>query len=134
MRIDFHINFAGQCQKAFEFYQSILGGNIELLTYENSPAKNQVPENWLHKIVHGSFHFNNLQIAGTDVLPENYLAPQGFQLLLQMEANIEAGRVFDALSQDGLVIMPLQKTFWTQSFGIVTDQFGITWEINSNEE
>lgn len=39
MRIDFHMNFSGQCREAFEFYQSLLGGEIELLTYGASPAR-----------------------------------------------------------------------------------------------
>ena len=134
MRIDFHINFSGQCQEAFEFYQSILGGEVELLTYGNSPAKEDVPADWAEKIVHGSFAFNNLQITGADLLPENYQKLQGFQLLLQLNNSSEAQRIFDALAAGGIVTMPLQKTFWTDAYGIVTDRFGIPWEVNSNAE
>lgn len=134
MRIDFHINFSGQCQEAFEFYQSLLGGDIELLTYGGSPTQNTVPEDWQAKIIHGSFRLDNLHIAGADVLPESYLSPQGFQLLLQLDTSAESRRIFDALSQGGVISMPLQKTFWSHAYGIVTDKFGISWEINSNQE
>lgn len=134
MRIDFHINFSGNCREAFEFYQSILGGNLELLTYGDSPAKDNVPVDWHNKIVHGSFILNNLQIAGADVPPEDYRAPQGFQFLLQLESATEARRVFDALSEAGVITMPLQETFWTKAYGMFTDKFGVPWEINSNEE
>lgn len=133
MRIDFHINFSGQCQAAFEFYQSLLGGQVELLTYGNSPAKDSVPSGWTEKIVHGSFAFNNLQIAGADVLPESYQKLQGFQLLLQLNSAAEAQRIFDALAEGGVITMPLQKTFWSEAYGIVTDRFGVPWEVNSDD-
>ncbi len=134
MRIDFHINFAGQCQEAFEFYQSVLGGKIVLLTYGESPAKDIVPADWAKKIIHGSFIIKNLQIAGADVRPENYQKLQGCQLLLQLSNPADAARIFDALSTGGVVTMPLQKTFWSEAYGIVTDRFGVPWEVNCNDE
>jgi len=130
VRIDFHINFSGQCQEAFEFYQSLFGGEIQLLTYEDSPAAMDVPEGWRNKIVHGSFKINSLEIAGADVLPELYQVPQGFQLLLQFDSETESKRIFDALSQNGTVKMPLQKTFWSPCYGVVTDKFDVPWEVN----
>ncbi len=132
MRIDFHINFSGQCREAFEFYQSLLGGEIELLTYGASPARDSVPSAWAQKIVHGSFTFKGLQIAGADVLPENYQKLQGFQLLLQLNSSADAQRIFTALAEDGVITMPLQKTFWSDAYGIVTDRFGVPWEVNSD--
>ena len=43
----------------------------------------------------------------------------------------EAERVFSALAENGAVRMPLQKTFWSPAFGVLVDQFGTPWEINS---
>lgn len=42
----------------------------------------------------------------------------------------EAAPVFDALSEGGKVIMPLHKTFWAESFGMLTDRFGTPWIVN----
>ena len=42
----------------------------------------------------------------------------------------EAKRVFTALGEDGKVTMPLMKTFWTSSFGMLTDKFGVPWMVN----
>lgn len=64
MRMDFHVNFSGQCEEAFEFYRATLGSEIKLLTYENSPAKNEVPADWAGKVVHGSFRLNNVDKFG----------------------------------------------------------------------
>jgi PhnB protein len=130
MKINLHINFSGQCQEAFEFYQSILGGEIKLLTYGDSPAKKEIATDWHEKIVHGSFELQGLEIAGADVRPEHYQSPQGFHLLLQLESESEAKRIFNAFSEGGAIVMPLQNTFWSSCYGIVRDKFGISWEIN----
>ena len=130
MKIDLHINFPGNCQEAFVYYQSILGGEVQLLTYGDSQSETNVPEDWKYKIVHGSIKLNQLEIAGTDVPPDAYEAPRGFQLLLQLNNEAESRRIFDALSENGSITMPLQKTFWSPCFGIVVDKFGIAWEIN----
>ena len=79
--------------RGFEFYKSLLGGAIELLTYGNSPGAKTVPFEWRDKIVHGSFKINNLEIAGADVLHGQYQQPRGFQLLLQLEDEAEAKRI-----------------------------------------
>jgi PhnB protein len=49
---------------------------------------------------------------------------------LQPESEEEATRLFNALSADGKVTMPLQKTFWNATFGMCTDKFGIQWMVN----
>ena len=130
MRIDFHINFSGNCRQALSFYQSILGGHISLLTYGESPSDIDVPKEWNEKIIHGSITLKNFEMAGADLLPEQYKIPQGFHLLLQLESEAEGKRIFGAFSKGGSITMPLQKTFWSPCYGIVVDKFGISWEIN----
>ena len=133
MRIAFHINFSGQCEEAFEFYQAILGGETKFLSYENSPAKESTPLAWRKKIVHGSFTLNDMEIAGADVLPGQYYEPKGFQLLLQLTSEAESQCIVSAFSEGGCITMALQKTFWSPCYDIVVDRFGIPWEINCAE-
>lgn len=43
----------------------------------------------------------------------------------------ETGRkLFDALSDGGTVMMPYERTFFSQAFGMVTDRFGTSWMID----
>jgi uncharacterized glyoxalase superfamily protein PhnB len=42
----------------------------------------------------------------------------------------EAERIFRELSTEGRVVMPLEKTFWAERFGMVVDRFGVPWLIN----
>ena len=131
MRIDAHLHFCGRCQEAFEFYEELLDGSISLmLTYGDSPAADQFPTELQSKIIHANLRLNNIEIAGADVLPDQYEQPRGFHLILQMDDESESKRIFNALSKAGTVTIPLGKTFWSPCYGIVVDQFGISWEIN----
>jgi PhnB protein len=56
-------------------------------------------------------------------------AKGGFAISLGYEKAQDARRIFDALSQGGTVTMPMQKTFWAETFGMLTDRFGTTWFV-----
>jgi PhnB protein len=119
---------------AFRFYERCLGGKIVMmLTYGDSPAKDEVPAEWRDKIVHAAFALGNEILAGADVLPEQYRPPQGFYVLLSVDTAADAERIFRALSEGGVVQLPIQKTFWSSCFGVVVDRFGIPWEINGEQ-
>ena len=135
MRVNIHLLFCGQCQKAFEFYKDLLGGSITLmLTYGDSPAAEKAPGEWHSKIVHANLVVNDMVLAGADILPEQYERPQGYYVLLEIEEPSEAERIFKALSEGGSVQMPIQKTFWSVRFGVLVDRFVTPWEINCVQE
>lgn len=126
-----HLTFAGECEAAFRYYEQHLGGKIQmLLTFGASPARDEVPPEWHGKIVHGTIFVGDHELAGADALPADYQRPQGFYVLLHVDARAEAERIFAALSDGGDVRMPLQKTFWSPAFGVVVDRFGVPWEIS----
>lgn len=130
MEVSIHLAFDGQCAAAFQFYERVLGGKIvNLLAYGNSPMAEQVPPEWRGKIVHGTFAVGKTDIAGADALPEKYVKPQGFYVLLRVDDAMDAERIFSALAENGHVHMAIQQTFWSSRFGVLTDQFGIPWEI-----
>lgn len=54
----------------------------------------------------------------------------GVMLALQYEGVEDAHRAFDALAQGGTITMPLAPAFWAQTFGMVTDRFGVGWAVN----
>ena len=55
---------------------------------------------------------------------------KGMMLVIEMTDDAEAKHVFTALSEGGKVTMPLMKTFWSSSFGSLTDKFGVPWMVN----
>ena len=90
----------------------------------------QVPSEWQDKVMHGSLTVGGQVLMGGDVVPERYEEPKGFSLSLQIKSTADAERIFQELARDGRVMMPLEKTFWAERFGMVVDRFGIPWLIN----
>jgi PhnB protein len=134
MKLNPHVSFGGQCEDAFYFYERCFGGKIlTMLTYGNSPMAEQVPREWRGKIVHATLTVGDNVLMGADVLPEQYEKPKGFHLLIGTADPLEAERIFGTLSENGTVQMPLQKTFWAVRFGVLVDQFGVSWEINCEQ-
>ena len=132
MNISFHINFKGRCAEAFRFYEQRLGGVIDgLFQFKDTPASKTVPAEWQDKIVHGGILIGNVEIAGADVLPEQYHLPKGFSLLLRLESENDVKSKFKVLSDGGKVVMLPQKTFWSPCYAVVVDRFGVPWDLNS---
>ena len=80
--------------------------------------------------MHAGFAVGDTILMGSDALPERYQPPVGFSVSLDMKDPAEAERVFHTLAENGKVEMPIQQTFWSARFGMLTDQFGIPWMIN----
>ncbi len=135
MSVSIHLTFAGQCEAAFRFYERCLAGAFEtrvmLTRYGGTPMGPETPEHWRDKIVHASLTIGAVTLAGADLLPDAYEPPRGFFVLLDVPDAAQAERVFHALAEHGAVKMPIQQTFWARRFGVLVDQFGIPWEVNS---
>ena len=131
MQFSTHLLFSGECLEAFTFYADCFRAtSMRMLTYGDSPAAGETPANWRDKIVHATLTVGDSVLSGADVLPEQHERVSGFYVLLGVEDIPEAERIFDALAEEGVVRMPLQRTFWSPAFGVVIDRFGTPWEIN----
>ena len=133
MKLNPHISLAfnGQCEAAFRFYEQCLNGTISyMLTWGASPMAADAPPGWEGKIAHATLEIGDVGFAGSDVPPDRYEQPQGFQILLNMDDAVAAERIFQALAEDGTVVTPFQATFWASGFGVLVDRFGIPWSIN----
>jgi PhnB protein len=134
MKLYPHLAFNGECEAAFQFYAQCFGGEIiTMLAYGNSPMAEQAPREWRGKILHATLSFGDNVLAGSDSLPAQYERPRGFQVLLGVDDPAEAERMFNALAENGTVLMPIQQTFWALRFGVLVDRFGIPWEINCEQ-
>lgn len=131
MQLNPYLFFNGNCEMAFKFYEQHLGGKIEtMMTHAGTPAEAQTPPEWRDKILHASMSVGGTILMGSDAPPGHFQQPQGFSISLSLKEEAEAERLFQALSENGKISMPIQKTFWATRFGMVTDQFGIPWMID----
>jgi PhnB protein len=125
-----YLNFNGDCEAAFKFYAELLGGKIEMMmTHGESPIADQVPPEWRKKIIHARLTIGDKVLLGSDAPPDRYETPKGFSVTLGVEKPADVERIFKAFASHGTVQMPLAKTFFAESFGVVVDQFGTPWIV-----
>jgi PhnB protein len=135
MRLNAHLSFHGECEAAFRFYEECLDGKIAFqLTYAETPMAGDVPEEWRGKILHVRLDVGNDILTGADSWPGDAKAMKGFTMALHFNDAAQVERVFGRLAEGGKVTMPLQKTFWTSHFGVLTDRFGVPWMIIFNNQ
>jgi len=126
-----YLNFDGQCEEAFKFYERCLRAKLaSSFRYEGTPAAGQVPAGWGNKIMHACLVMGDQELMGADCPPDRYQKPQGFSVTIALQDAAEAERIFHELAENGTVQMPIQETFWATRFGMLVDQFGIPWMIN----
>ena len=126
MRLDTHLNFNGNCEQAFKFYEHVLGAKLQFkMTFGESPMADQVSPDWRDKLVHATLSLADRIVMGSDAPPGRYEPASGIQLSLNFSDPDEAERIFNALVQNGKVQMPIQQTFWSPRFGMLVDQFGM---------
>jgi PhnB protein len=131
MQIVPYLNFNGQCEAAFKFYEQCLGGKIvAMFTYGGTPAAEHVSAESRDRIMHARLVVGDAELMGSDSPPEMFEAMKGLYVSLLIESPQEAERIFHALAEGGTVVMPIEETFWAVRFGMVIDRFGTPWMIN----
>jgi PhnB protein len=133
-KLDAYLIFDGNCADAMRFYESTLGGKLQMMTHAEAPlaGKGASAAN-ADRIMHARLSFDGGTLMASDSMTgQPYGGMKGFSLSLIYPTVAEAKRVFDALSQDGQVTMPLDKTFWAEAFGMLVDRFGTPWMVNGN--
>lgn len=133
MHVQAYLFFDGRCEEAIEFYRSRLGAELEmLLRFKDSPeppAPGSVPPGSEHKVMHASFRVGDTVVMASDGRCAGTPEFQGFSLALTVSDAAEAERVYAALADGGQVQMPLAQTFFSPSFGMVADRFGVSWMV-----
>ena len=131
MQLNTYLNFNGNCEEAFRFYERVLGGKIvAMMSHEGTPAEPHVSAEWKKKIMHARLIADNQVLMASDAPPDRFLQPQGFSVNISVKDPAEADRIYAALAEGGKVQMAIQETFWAYRFGAVVDRFGTPWMIN----
>ncbi len=126
-----YLHFDGQCREAFDFYRQALGGEIRAsMTYGESPMADQTPADARDRIVHMHLESAGASLMGADSpTPCDSTASQTC-INLMVDDSAEAERIFAALAQGGSVQAPMNETFWSHRFGMLTDRYGKPWMVN----
>ena len=133
MQVQPYLFFDGRCEEAIAFYRSVLGAEVTMLMrFKENPdpqGRSMAPPESEEKVMHAALRIGETTVMASDGRCLGKPDFQGFSLSLTVASDAEAQRVFAALSEGGQVQMPLAKTFFSSSFGMVADRFGVPWMV-----
>src|SRR5258706_9600117 len=133
MQVQPYLVFEGRCEEAIEFYKKALEARVEMLKRfkdaPEQPGARECAPGVGDKVMHASLKIGEATVMASDGRMQGKPAFQGFALSLDLKNKEEAERKFRALSDGGQVQVPLGKTFFATSFGMVADRFGVPWMV-----
>ncbi|MDB6354246.1 VOC family protein [Trichococcus sp. K1Tr] len=133
------INFDGDCREAVEYYAEVFGTEKpKFQSYGDVPPDPNIPPQSMeanNRVIYTTLKITESIIMFADLpLGEKFIPGNNLSLSMIIEDPLLVQTYFDALKEGGIVLFPLQETFYTKKFGIVTDKYGVTWQIGIGTE
>jgi len=129
-----YINFKDKAKEAMTFYQTVLGGELTMTTFNEGGMSQSDGD--ANLIMHSMLKTDSgLVLMGSDIPPSmqtNDTLHKGMGLSLSGEDEVELKGYWEKLSEGATITMPLEKAPWGDQFGMLTDKFGIDWMVNIN--
>lgn len=134
-----YLYFNGNCEEAFDFYKSVFKCEFNYIgRYKDVPQTSRgLFADRDQLIMHVSLPISSkttLMGADSTALFNQPVSTSNFSLSISTDNKEEAERLFQSLSEDGEIKLPMNETFWGSYYGIVTDKFGINWKISFEME
>ncbi len=129
MKLYTHLNFGGNCEQAFRFYEKHLGGKITVMAKASQLPAGVKPSGSKDAVIHARMKVAGVELIGNDVPPDVFKPIRSSYLFLAVDSREEAERIYEILGKDGEVGIPMAETFFASRFGQVRDRFGTLWSI-----
>lgn len=135
-----YLTMNGNGQEAIKFYENALNATVlSVQTFGDMPVNPESPplsDEAKSRVLNAHLKVGNtdLMISDTSPGPHEDAYQLGSQVTIAITINeIETSKeVFGKLLEGGQEVMALQETFWSPSYGQVTDKFGVTWQVSTN--
>ena len=127
MKLYTQLNFGGNCEEAFRFYEKHLGGKITMMM--NQSQAPGAPSGAGKAIIHARMDIGDTVLIANDVPAANFQKMRSAYMYLSVDSAKEAERVHKLLAEGGEIFMPLEKTFYASRFSMLRDRFGVSWTI-----
>ena len=129
MKLNTYVNFNGNLEEAFRYYEQHLGAKtLSLMRFSQMPdAEKHTPQGFANKVLHARMALADTYIMAADVPTAE--AMRSAYLSLSVDSNDEAERIYTALADGGEIFMKINETFFAHRFGMLRDRFGINWMI-----
>ena len=128
MRIEAYLFFPGVTEEAMAFYKDVFGG--ELTITRRGDVDPSASDSEKSQVINAHLLNPDIALRGSDA-PNSTNAKQyrvALSIIGQDETRLRG--VFEALGAGGTVDAPLEKQFWGDTFGALTDRYGISWQVN----
>jgi PhnB protein len=130
MQLHTYLNYGGNCEEAFTFYEKHLNGTITMMMrHGEQPGAEKVPPEWARAVLHARMDLGGTELLGADIPPDRFQPIRSAYLSLTLGSDAEADRVFALLSDGGQIFMPMQETFFASRFAMLRDRFGTSWML-----
>jgi PhnB protein len=127
MRLDIYVNYRGNCEQAFRFYEQHLGGRITgMIRHREQPNPN-IPADWQDKVLHARIAIGTGILMGADIPSAEPMRSAYLTLSLDLEEDAE--RVYALLAAGGETFMKMEKTPFANRFAMLRDKFGTSWML-----
>ena len=130
MQLHTYLNYGGNCEAAFKFYEQHLGGQITMMMrHGEQPGGPRVSPEWARAVLHARMNIGGTELLGADIPPDRFQPIRSAYLSLTLDSDQAADLVFALLSDGGDVFMPIQETFFASRFAMLRDRFGTSWML-----
>ena len=130
MHVQSYLTFNGRCEEAIEFYKKALGAKVEMMMrFKEAPGDHKCSPGTENNIMHSCLRIGDTAVMASDGMAQGKPEFKGFSLSVNAADETEAKKLFSALGKGGKVTLPLGKTFYSPSFGMLTDKFGVGWMV-----
>ncbi|CAH0344441.1 VOC family protein [Bacillus sp. CECT 9360] len=119
------------CKDALDYYQQVFGGEIINTQLADGIEGFNGHEG---KYIHAELHINSSCIIYFADVFRPLTNGTNIWLMLDLETEEEINKIYQELTRAGQVKMELQDTFWNSRYGVVTDKYGVTWELNLSKD
>ncbi|WP_020062055.1 VOC family protein [Bacillus sp. 123MFChir2] len=125
----------GDGQEAVKFYEHALDAKVvSLQTFGDMPENPEfkVPAEAKDRVLHAHLKIGNTDLMISDTFPgQPHQVGSQVTITIHIQNAEKSQEVFEKLQDGGQVIMPLQETFWSPSYGQVKDKFGVEWQVST---
>jgi PhnB protein len=125
-----YLSFRDNTRQAMEFYKSVFGGKLTMSTFKEYHASRDPSED--NKIMHAVLDCGNgfTFMAADTPNGMEHRPGDNFSMSLSGDNESQLRNYFQKLSAGGQIGMPLEKAAWGDMFGMLKDQFGVSWMVN----
>jgi PhnB protein len=127
MRLDIYVNYRGNCEQAFRFYEQHLGGRITEIVRHREQPNPSLAADWQEKVLHGRIEIGTTVLMGADI-PQTEPMRSAY-LTLSLDREEDAERVYALLVDSGEIFMKMEKTPFANRFAMLRDRFGTSWML-----